>query len=68
MTFTTSLSVSPHKNSAKLLEIGGRSPLFEPYNFKKKDGYLRSLQLSRQLGLYRQNYCGCEFSHAAVAE
>lgn len=65
MTFTTSLSVSPHKNSQKLMEIGGKSPFFEPYNFKKKNGFLRSIQLSQQLGLYRQKYCGCEFSHAA---
>lgn len=67
MTFTTSLSVSPHKNSAKLLEIGGRSSRFEPYNFKKQNGYLRSVQLARQLGLYRQQYCGCEFSHVPSA-
>ena len=63
--FATSLTVSPHKNSARILQIGGRSTRFEPYDFKKRDGFLRSLQLSRQLGLYRQNYCGCEFSREA---
>ena len=62
MAFTTSLSVSPHKNSQLLMATGRTHSNFEPYDFKKRDGFLRSLQLSRQLGLYRQNYCGCEFS------
>ncbi len=65
--FTTTLSVSPHKNSALLNEIGrslgekhGVSYLFA--DFKKREGYKRSLVLSAELDLYRQNYCGCEFS------
>ena len=66
MTFTTSLTVSPHKNSRLLLSIGKTHPNFEPYDFKKRDGFLRSLKLSRQLDLYRQNYCGCEFSRNAL--
>lgn len=65
LTFTTSLTVSPHKNSQLLLATGKTHPNFEPYDFKKRDGFLRSLRLSRQLGLYRQNYCGCEFSRKA---
>lgn len=65
--FTTTLSISPYKNAAKLNEIGGR--LGEEYgvpylfsDFKKKGGYQRSIQLSREYGLYRQAYCGCVFS------
>lgn len=65
--FTTTLSISPQKDSAKLNEIG--CALGEKYNipyllsdFKKKEGYKRSVQLSRQYNLYRQNYCGCIFS------
>lgn len=65
--FTTTLSVSPHKNSKLLNAIG--EELSAKYNieyivsdFKKKDGYLRSIQLSKQYNLYRQNYCGCKFS------
>lgn len=65
--FTTTLSISPLKNSAKLNEIGLK--LAEEYgvayltsDFKKKNGYKRSVELSAQYGLYRQDYCGCEFS------
>ncbi len=67
--FTTTLSISPLKNAEKLNEIGVR--LGEEYkvkylqsDFKKRDGYKRSIELSRKFGLYRQNYCGCEFSYA----
>ena len=65
--FTTTLSISPLKNAEKLNEIGllaGREAGV-PYlvsDFKKRDGYKRSLELSREYGLYRQNYCGCVFS------
>jgi len=65
--FTTTLSISPHKNSTKLNEIG--VSLEEKYNtsylyadFKKKDGYKRSIELSKELNLYRQDYCGCIYS------
>ena len=65
--FTTTLSISPLKNAQKLNEIGIR--LGEEYgvpylqsDFKKKNGYKRSTELSAQYGLYRQNYCGCVFS------
>lgn len=66
--FTTTLSVSPLKNAEKLNEIGARlereySPLRYLYSdFKKKDGYKRSCELSREYGMYRQDYCGCVFS------
>ena len=65
--FTTTLSISPMKNAQKLNEIGGK--LAEEYgaaylfsDFKKKEGYKRSIELSAEYGLYRQDYCGCEFS------
>lgn len=65
--FTTTLSVSPHKNSALLNKIG--KELEDEYNirylcsdFKKRGGYKKSIDLSRKYGLYRQNYCGCKFS------
>ncbi len=65
--FTTTLSISPHKNAAWLNEIG--EELSDKYgitylysDFKKKNGYKRSIELSEQYGLYRQNFCGCEFS------
>ncbi|MCI7767614.1 MAG: epoxyqueuosine reductase QueH [Oscillospiraceae bacterium] len=65
--FTTTLSISPMKNSQKLNEIGGE--LAEKYgvkylysDFKKRNGYKRSTELSREYGIYRQNYCGCVFS------
>lgn len=61
--FTTSIVISPHKNFAKISEIGQKiSPDFKPIDFKKKDGFLKTNKISRKLGLYRQNYCGCEFS------
>ena len=65
--FTTTLSISPYKNAEWLNTIGeeegrifGVEYLFS--DFKKKNGYKRSCELSEQYGLYRQNYCGCEFS------
>ncbi len=71
--FTTTLSISPMKNAQKLNEIGKKTG--EKYgveylvsDFKKKDGYKRSIELSREFGLYRQDYCGCEFSLAERQE
>ena len=65
--FTTTLSISPLKNAEKLNEIG--DALAEEYgvaylnsDFKKKNGYKRSVELSEQYGMYRQYYCGCVFS------
>lgn len=67
--FTTTLSVSPHKNSKWINEIGRKveneiGMRYLPADFKKKDGYKRSIELSCEYGLYRQNYCGCVYSLA----
>lgn len=69
--FTTTLSISPLKNSAKLNEIGyelGESTgvKYLLSDFKKREGYKRSTELSKQYGLYRQNYCGCVYSKRDV--
>ena len=68
--FTTSLTVSPHKRSETVFEAGREvgGGAFAEENFKKRDGFRRSLELSAQYGLYRQNYCGCEFSHRPSAD
>lgn len=60
--FTTSLVISPHKNFQKISAIGSKLGNYLPLDFKKKDGFLKTNQISRELGLYRQNYCGCEFA------
>jgi predicted adenine nucleotide alpha hydrolase (AANH) superfamily ATPase len=60
--FTTSLSVSRYKSSPRIFSTGAAFEAFQPIDFKKKDGYARSIELSRRYGLYRQEYCGCEFS------
>jgi len=65
--FTTTLTISPLKNSAVINEIGQNLAqtyeiAFLPSDFKKRNGYRRSVELSRQYGLYRQDYCGCIFS------
>lgn len=69
--FTTTLSISPYKNAEKLNSIG--SALSEEYgvkylysDFKKKNGYKRSIELSREFNLYRQDYCGCIYSEAEM--
>lgn len=64
----TSLSVSPHKNAKLIYDIGckvceGKNITYLPSDFKKENGYLKSIVLSKEYGLYRQNYCGCEFSN-----
>lgn len=71
--FTTTLTLSPLKDSQILNEIGGRisEEVGIPYlfsDFGKRNGCARSLELSRQYGLYRQNYCGCIFSRRAASE
>ncbi|MCQ2603912.1 MAG: epoxyqueuosine reductase QueH [Spirochaetia bacterium] len=63
--FTTTLTVSPHKISEMIFHAAADLPGFVPYNFKKQDGFKKSLILSEKYGLYRQDYCGCEFSLAA---
>jgi len=60
--FATSLTVSPHKNSRIIFEAANQYPGFESWDFKKGNGFRRSRELSDKFGLYRQNYCGCEFS------
>lgn len=60
--FTTTLTVSRFKNSAVIFSQGEDLRGFEKIDFKKKDGFALSCRLSSKLGLYRQNYCGCEFS------
>ena len=65
--FTTTLSISPLKNAAKLNEIGEQLAKeygveWLPSDFKKKDGYKRSVELSKEYDLYRQDYCGCVYS------
>lgn len=59
--FATSLTVSPHKVSARIFEASG-DERFLKADFKKRDGFKASLRRSAELGLYRQSYCGCEFS------
>lgn len=65
--FASTLSVSPYKNAVWLNEIGFAAQEkfgvnFLPSDFKKRGGYLRSTQLSKEYGLFRQSYCGCRFS------
>lgn len=60
--FTTTLTVSPHKDSARILAIGRELGPFLEIDFKKRDGFRKSVALSREHELYRQRYCGCEFS------
>ena len=60
--FTTTLTISPHKDAALIFRIGGRLGPFLAMDFKKAGGFKRSVDLSREYGLYRQSYCGCEFS------
>lgn len=71
--FCTTLSISPHKDAEALNAIGGElaAECGVPYlfsDFKKKGGYARSIALSREYDLYRQNYCGCVFSRRAAEE
>ncbi len=66
--FATTLTVSPHKDAKRINELGCKLALeygvsYLESDFKKKNGYLRSIQLSKELGLYRQDFCGCTFSN-----
>lgn len=65
--FGTVLTISPHKNAEKINDIGRKAGkkhgiAFLESNFKKKDGFKKSVKLSKSLGLYRQTYCGCIYS------
>lgn len=67
--FATTLTISPLKNAPKLNELGERlAQMYDipwlPSDFKKKEGYKRSIELSAEYGLYRQDYCGCAYSKA----
>lgn len=67
--FATTLTISPLKNAEKLNEIGEQMAgeygvKFLPSDFKKKEGYKQSIELSKKYDLYRQDYCGCAFSKA----
>ncbi len=71
--FTTTMSVSPHKNYDKIKTLGmsleeQTSSRFLDIDFKKKNGFGRSVELSRHYGLYRQNFCGCEYARAAMKQ
>ena len=62
--FTTTLSISPHKNSPVIFHIGEEAggTSFLPFDFKKGEGFKKSCDMSREADLYRQDYCGCEYS------
>ena len=67
--YTTTLTVSPHKNSKLIFSLAERfddGAPFLPRDFKKRDGSLLSCRLTRELGIYRQCFCGCEYSFAAA--
>lgn len=71
--FTTVLTISPHKNSAVINNIGENianehNLTFLNENFKKNDGFKKSLELSKKYNFYRQNYCGCVFSMKKIQE
>ena len=70
--FCTTLTVSPHKDAERLNQIGKAlgeryGVPFLPSDFKKREGYKRSIQLSKEYGLYRQDYCGCLYSKSEEA-
>ena len=68
LSFTTSMPISPHKNFKLISSIGEKIAdrindlKYYAIDFKKKDGFLKTNKLSKDLGLYRQNYCGCRFA------
>lgn len=67
--YTTTLTVSPHKNSKLIFSLADAydGAPFLPRDFKKRDGFLLSCKRARELGIYRQNFCGCEFSLGRAA-
>jgi len=65
--FASTLTISPHKNAALVNKLGKEAAehygvKYYESDFKKKDGFKKSIALSKEYGLYRQNYCGCKFS------
>ena len=70
--FTTTLTVSPHKNATVINEIGKKLDVkhgieFVEFNFKKNDGFLKSCEKCHDHDIYRQDYCGCEFSKSMAS-
>ncbi len=71
--FCTTLTVSPHKDPERINRIGAElaqrcGVRWLPSDFKKRDGYLRSIRLAQEYGLYRQDWCGCSYSHKQAAD
>lgn len=71
--FTTTLTISPHKNAELInktgMECAARTgTVWLPCDFKKRNGYLRSIELCREYGIYRQSWCGCSFAREAVTD
>ncbi len=69
----STLTVSPHKDAERINRIGEAlcrryGVRWLPSDFKKRDGYLRSIRLAQEYGLYRQDWCGCEYSHKKTAD
>lgn len=60
--FTTTLTISPYKDTQKIFAVGNKFKNYLAIDFKQEDGYKKSIQLSKKHCLYRQKYCGCEFS------
>jgi hypothetical protein len=72
-TFATVMTISPHKNADAINDVGREAAgklgvKYMPSNFKKRDGFKKSLAFSRELGLYRQNFCGCIYSAVRQVE
>ena len=68
--YTTTLTVSPHKNSKLIFSLAqsiDTGAPFLPRDFKKRDGFLLSTRRAKELGIYRQNFCGCEYSYDNAA-
>ncbi|MDD5731526.1 MAG: epoxyqueuosine reductase QueH [Patescibacteria group bacterium] len=71
--FATTLSISPHKNSGVINEIGTKTAAkidltFLESDWKKEDGYKKSCEISKKEGFYRQNYCGCQYSKSHLSK
>jgi predicted adenine nucleotide alpha hydrolase (AANH) superfamily ATPase len=72
--FTTTLTISPHKNSLEIIRIGkeiaslNNKLVFLDENFKKKDGFKKTMAIALTEGFYRQNYCGCQYSRRGLPE
>ena len=66
--FATTLTISPHKNSAQIFAAAQDFPAFEKIDFKKNDNYRTSCRIAKANGFYRQKFCGCEFSRPDIPE